>query len=204
MEYQTFNGIQFYQTTPREYFRHSIGHTTILMHKYVWEYYNGKIPKGYEVHHIDRNRANNDISNLQLLTKEEHKRIHAELLTDEEREWRRQNIIKNAVPTAIEWHKSEEGKTWHKEQAKSIDLHKERHLICKCCGKSFTTYSTRVNQYCSLSCKSKFRRKSGADNIMRNCVICGKAFMTNKNKNVQCCSKSCGTKLYWKNRETTL
>ena len=197
MQYQTFNGITFYQTNPNDYFRHSIGHTTILMHKYVWEYYNGKIPKGYEVHHIDRNRANNDISNLQLLTKEEHKRLHAEMLTDEEREWKRQNLIKNAVPKATEWHKSEEGRAWHKEQANSIDLHKERHLICKCCGKPFTTYSTRVSQYCSLACKSKFRRNSGADNVVRNCVICGKPFTTNKNKKVQCCSKSCGTKLYW-------
>lgn len=29
-----------------------------------------------EVHHLDRNRANNDLSNLCLLTKERHRQIH--------------------------------------------------------------------------------------------------------------------------------
>lgn len=32
---------------------------------------------GYDVHHIDFNHQNNDPSNLQLLTKEEHKKLHA-------------------------------------------------------------------------------------------------------------------------------
>lgn len=195
MEYQEFNGIRFYQTEPTDYFRHSVKGTTILMHRYVWEYYNCEIPKGYHVHHRDGNKANNDISNLALLKGTEHWKLHGKLLTDEEREWRRQNIITNAVPKAIEWHKSEEGKAWHKEHATSIDLHKERTQICACCGKSFTTYSTRSSKYCSNACKSKFRRQSGADDVERICVICGKAFTTNKNKKIQCCSPHCRTLL---------
>ena len=34
------------------------------------------IPKGYEIHHIDGNRKNNSIDNLQLVTIEEHLEIH--------------------------------------------------------------------------------------------------------------------------------
>lgn len=37
-----------------------------------------EIPEGYQVHHIDGNWTNNDPRNLQLLTKEEHWKIHAE------------------------------------------------------------------------------------------------------------------------------
>jgi general stress protein YciG len=43
----------------------------------VWErYHNRKIPAGYEIHHIDGNYSNNNIENLQLVTIEEHLRIH--------------------------------------------------------------------------------------------------------------------------------
>lgn len=43
-----------------------------LMHRYVWEKHNGKIPPDHDIHHIDSNRVNNDISNLEIYTKSEH------------------------------------------------------------------------------------------------------------------------------------
>lgn len=36
-----------------------------------------EIPAGFVVHHIDRNRKNNDINNLVLLTNAAHSRLHA-------------------------------------------------------------------------------------------------------------------------------
>jgi len=50
--------------------------STIPLHRAVWAYYNGEIPPDYDIHHIDENPANNDIANLQCLTKSEHMRIH--------------------------------------------------------------------------------------------------------------------------------
>jgi len=40
------------------------------------EFYNIKIPNGYEIHHIDFNHSNNDIKNLVMLPKELHKDLH--------------------------------------------------------------------------------------------------------------------------------
>ena len=39
---------------------------------------NGKkyLKENYEVHHIDKNRLNNDVSNLKVLTKSEHMKLH--------------------------------------------------------------------------------------------------------------------------------
>lgn len=34
------------------------------------------IPKGYGVHHIDRNKKNNDISNLKIVSWQEHMKLH--------------------------------------------------------------------------------------------------------------------------------
>lgn len=48
-----------------------------LKHRYVWESNNGKIPSGYEVHHINGNTHDNDISNLTLMPKNEHRSYHA-------------------------------------------------------------------------------------------------------------------------------
>lgn len=39
-------------------------------------FHNVKIPKGYHIHHIDGNRNNNDISNLEMLSPDEHAKKH--------------------------------------------------------------------------------------------------------------------------------
>lgn len=48
-----------------------------LLHRKVWEDTYGPIPPGYDVHHLDHNKLNNDIENLRLLTKADHARLHA-------------------------------------------------------------------------------------------------------------------------------
>src|ERR1039458_968444 len=48
-----------------------------LAHHIIWEATNGPIPEGYLVHHIDKNKQNNDIENLQLVTPENHQKIHS-------------------------------------------------------------------------------------------------------------------------------
>jgi len=39
----------------------------IPAHRYIWIVNNGKIPKGYDVDHIDKNINNNSLDNLRLL-----------------------------------------------------------------------------------------------------------------------------------------
>ena len=48
-----------------------------LMHRYVWEFHNGKIPIGYDIHHIDNNKAHNEIINFECLPKAEHTRKYS-------------------------------------------------------------------------------------------------------------------------------
>lgn len=47
-----------------------------LKHRLVWKIHNGEIPKGMDVHHIDGNKSNNNIENLELVSKEEHAKKH--------------------------------------------------------------------------------------------------------------------------------
>lgn len=56
-----------------------IDNTKIYYHRHVMEKYLGrKLDKKEHVHHIDGNRANNDIKNLQLLSIDEHGALEAE------------------------------------------------------------------------------------------------------------------------------
>lgn len=51
-----------------------------LLHRAVWEHHQQRaIPDGWDVHHIDGKRLNNDPANLQALPKDDHARLHAAL-----------------------------------------------------------------------------------------------------------------------------
>lgn len=75
LPFQMFNGIKF---TLRNtgYYGMTNGDRT-SMHRFVWEFHNGKIPNNHDIHHRDRNKANNKLENLELLSKNEHARKFA-------------------------------------------------------------------------------------------------------------------------------
>lgn len=47
-----------------------------LMHRYVWRFYNGDIPDGFDIHHKNHDRSDNQIENLECLSKSEHARLY--------------------------------------------------------------------------------------------------------------------------------
>jgi hypothetical protein len=197
-KYQYFNGLKFTRDDKTGYYLNSTKRKR--MHRYVWEYYNGAIPKGYEIHHKDGNKANNDISNLELLTAEAHQRYHAEHLTDEQRQKLAESLNRNARPAAIAWHKSAQGSEWHKKHYENTKeaLHLKTQIICENCGAEFI--GALNSKFCCNACKSAYRRKIGADNIESECPICNKLFYTNKFAPAETCSRSCANRLRAKKR----
>ena len=82
----------------------------------MYKYYNGEIPKGCQIHHIDFNSFNNDISNLVALQKREHQQLHMR-----EKFCKMKNMLKRAKehldrirPLTKEWHASEDGSLAHR------------------------------------------------------------------------------------------
>lgn len=189
MEVIYFNNLKFVKDKKSGYYRNST--TRERLHRYIYEYYKGKIEKNCEIHHIDFNKENNDISNLQMLTKKEHKKIH-KLLTEKQKEKRKKNLEINARPKAIEWHKSEEGRKLAKELYEKYGKYnftKREEMICQNCGNKFIGISKK-SKYCSNKCKSAYRRKKGDDNIERKCERCGEMFIVNKYYKTKKC-KNC-------------
>lgn len=189
-KYQYFNGLKFTLDEMTGYYLNSTH--KIRMHRYVWEYYNGEIPKGYCIHHIDHDKSNNDISNLMLMTIEEHSSLHGKEYSENYRDKMLNNLFYNVRPKATEWHKSDIGREWHKKHYQSMqsDLHIEREFTCEQCGKTFKSSQTRSRFCCNL-CKSAYRRKSGDDDEERICRHCGKKFIVNKYSKTQYCSPEC-------------
>jgi hypothetical protein len=48
-----------------------------MAHRRVWRKHRGRVPVGFFIHHIDGNKQNNDIANLELVDALTHKRIHS-------------------------------------------------------------------------------------------------------------------------------
>lgn len=172
------------------------------LHRYIYETYIGTIPKGYEVHHIDHNKDNNEIDNLKLLSSKEHKEIHGRELSDEMREFYKNNLNEKARPKAIKWHKSEEAKEWHKEQYKrTLGKRKPIKMECEYCHTIYEKITNGTNRFCSNKCKSAWRREKGLDNEERKCIKCGKTFTCNKYYKTKKCY-DCTPDRYKKNRKS--
>jgi transcription elongation factor Elf1 len=177
-----------------------IGTSRIRLHRYMWMKYHGEIPKGFEVHHKDGNKDNNEIDNLELMTKKKHLDWHAENIPDELMVKLKENLEK-AREKAVEWHKSEEAKEFHRQLGKKVwEDRKPKIFTCKHCGNKFESLKLGGAKFCSPTCRTAFRVKSGVDDEIRECVVCGSKFRVNKYRKKATCSRSCASKLIHINR----
>ncbi len=196
---QEFNGERFYLCGP--YYQHD----GRRLHRLVWESVNGEIPKGYHVHHIDGNKANNDISNLELVEAPAH--ISRHMHTEDRQAYGRRHV-KEMQELAKEWHRSPEGREWHREHAiKAAAMLEPVEYTCMYCGKTFLSkkrYAEGSSRFCSNKCRSAYRRKIGADNVEKVCAFCGKTFMANKYSKSRTCSLSCGRRLMFEDRRNNV
>lgn len=193
MQYQYFNGKKFAKYNGCKYWQDTS--TTERMHRYVWEYYYGAIPKGFDVHHKDHNVDNNDIFNLELLSRHDHQVLHGEEQTEETKAKKRANVDKIRDLTKA-WHASEVGHEWHKEHYESMKekLYIKKTYQCLVCGKEFQ--SSKVgSKFCCNAHKSKYRRMLGLDLIVKTCPVCGNEFKTNKFKPATTCGRVCARAL---------
>lgn len=187
-----FNGYRFTKDDKTGYY---LGASKIdgkrhRLHRYIWEYYNGEIPEGYDIHHIDHNKDNNELKNLELISRSKHSKLHNKELTEEQKQKRKENMINNVIPKAIEWHKSAEAKQFHRKQyLKSLAIREKEKYICENCGMEYEAYKNRKNKFCSNKCKSAWRRKNNVDNEERHCSKCGEIYKCNRYSLRKLCNK---------------
>lgn len=166
----------------------------MILHREIWKSYFGVIPKDHHIHHIDKNKENNDISNLACILRSDHHRLHGS--EPKSKEWARE-LCALIRPLTKKWHASEQGNQWHKMHAKEMGLGKWKPIkyYCEKCSKDFESAKLSNTRFCSNLCKSKYRRDSGIDDIELYCEWCSRSFKRNKYAKTKCCSKSCGSKM---------
>ncbi len=202
-----FDGVQFRRSRGKRYFWGRVWNAKRCryrvdsLHRTVWSFHHGDIPDGCDIHHKDEDWNNNDVSNLECLTRAEHNRRHR----------------------AFEkWNKTEAAKEHHRKIAGMwVKTAVYRDYKCEHCGGTFKSRHldpTRL-RWCSSACgwrsqlgiKQKKCRRCGKpywnrpgsftcseecsfELFSRICVICDKKFDgRKKRKSNVCCSRKCGT-----------
>lgn len=200
MEVRYYNGVKFVYYPSTGYFVNP--RTNMLMHRFIWMCEKGDIPEGYDVHHLDHNKFNNDISNLTLLTRSEHIKQHFEDSSEEFKEKTRDNMRKARFSDkCIEYHLSEAGRKQKsdtlKDCWKSGKMYKPVTYTCEICGKQYNKRRSEAkHRFCSEACRIKFEFPSR--NLV--CPICHKEFISKAGSAAITCSKRCSSVLCNRNR----
>lgn len=167
------------------------------LHREIWKTAHGPIPEGCDIHHKDNNPLNNDLSNLECLTAEEHQARHGNKTKSEEWIVGRTEHLQSVRHLASEWHRSEEGRAWHREHAKTVaDQREFVTKVCAHCGVSYQTKDTRTKaRFCSSRCKE---RNSYEDRkVSLHCAVCGSEFKRPRTSKATHCSMKCAAIGRW-------
>ena len=186
-----FKGRNYVRDETNGYYRNNA--TRKGLHVATWEHHNGPVPKGHEVHHVDHDKNNNQIGNLECLSAGEHKIRH--WLEDDGTKLRavRANIAK-ATEAARAWHATEAGREWHRQHAQQHGFGKTTGVLKQCehCGADYVDSSAgQRGRHCTKACKAAARRASGVDNTTTTCKSCGDLFTHDKNQPRDFCCRSC-------------
>lgn len=160
----------------------------------VYRYYFGKIPEGYSIHHKNEIKSDNDISNLQLLTNSEHRRLH-NLINKHEGICRMcgMKFTTTSLRKDVEFCSGRCRESWlYKNNLET--------RICKFCGKTFLARKKSSTACCCRS-HSALWRETKRNKPQKICPVCGNTFLP-KNRLQTYCSYSCANKT--KNHKKTL
>lgn len=106
------------------------------------------------------------------------------------------NCVNNHITNLEALSPSEHSKIHSQKQKENL-----KKFRCLFCGKEYEAFFNGTNKFCSISCKDKYRRRSGVDNTEDICIICGSTFTHNKKNKIATCSQKCHTILTNKKRE---
>lgn len=182
-KHQKFNGITYgTSNSPRMtglYFK------LLSLHRMVWICYNGEIPEGHDIHHKDFDKENNVISNLELVHKDEHKKIHLAHKTKKVPEKKQKFICKVCGKEYESVNRSNNTYCSVKCKKTAERVRATKIKICKVCGKEFSTRDDA--EICSKKCLGKFLNRQE----IKTCPVCGKTFSDVVSKHRKHCSPEC-------------
>jgi len=161
-KYIDLDGHRFVRDEKTDYYlsNRKINGRRVRLHRYIWEKHNGPIPGGYEIHHIDHNKLNNDPENLEIILIPKHRSVHNKIIKNTDA-WKEK--FKAIRQMGSDAHKRPEERK--KQSVRSKGQWEERKKnpprieVCKMCGDNYETYHLGEVMFCSKKCKAKDFRK---------------------------------------------
>ena len=138
------------------------------LHRDVWSLAFGQIPIGCHIHHKDGNPDNNLLANLECIPASEH--LSETWRSSKSRLPASQHFSETARQKSAEWHRSEEGRLWHRRHAvrsRGWTKWKREPRNCPKCGTEFECLIRKGNAqiYCSHVCKVAAYRERKMGNV---------------------------------------
>jgi hypothetical protein len=177
-----FDGARYVQNVPGRYYmrsgcvgpQRSFAQVSRYLHRAVWQFYNGAIPAGYDVHHKGKaSKATVDITKLDCMPRKVHQQLGHPFTPAEYKK-----VLIHLV-TIRESQKCEQ--------------------TCSRCNvlfKARAVFAARGmesgNRFCSRACKAAWRREQLLDGEVRVCALCGTGFVCDKYcPSDRRCSRAC-------------
>ena len=92
-----------FHVTRKGYLRGNVGGRLRLAHDVVWEQHFGPIGPGLQVHHINGDKQDNRVANLQAVDSVTHKRLHSGSKLVNGEWWKRCGVCELYRPLVAEW-----------------------------------------------------------------------------------------------------
>ena len=176
---QEFLGTKYHKKKGGHYFN------DFSVHRAIFSYYHGSIPNSLDIHHKDMDKANNDILNLELLTKSGHHKKHWEgegtvklICAECGKEFFAHRRIKKGTNAFCSKECGDKFRT-------KVANRTHEKKICKNCGKEFQGRKDIDVQFCSQKCHYQFIKKTHVK--LRKCKYCGKEFVAKRKSQIYCC-----------------
>jgi hypothetical protein len=141
---QEFNGVRYYRMGgPGGYYKNN----GKLLHRAVWEDAHGSIPPKHHIHHIDHDRSNNCLSNLECVPAGEHVAYHGRVSP--------RTPSQQAIDAATKWHQDPANREAISDAAKKgWSQRTPTTYTCIQCGEAFLAFNPRSGM-CSQSCRKR-------------------------------------------------
>lgn len=123
------------------------------LHRRVWSDAHGPIPDGYHVHHVNHDRTDNRLANLELREAGDHIAYHGRILTPAKLE-----ALRRVAPALQEGN----ARMTHEQRAEAARRGWEKMerttIVCEVCGAEKVTAHPSRARFCGGTCKARARR----------------------------------------------
>lgn len=192
---QEFLGVRYYRK-PSGYFKSDFyEHGGKYMHRVVWECSHGAIPAGHHVHHVNGDKADNRLDNLQLKAASGHIADHVVEQYASGVRRPEDAFSVEARRAAAAWHGTEAGRDAARRGAAASWASRSVCVLrCAHCGSEFSGRAGAAKRgFCGPACQSAARRASRVDHVERACSVCGGAYQTDRYRGRRTCSTACAS-----------